>query len=126
MRYHDVKRLTKEEVESIMDRCRPEELAEVPIAVSLYDSNSRWAQLICINLSCHSNPTVRGNAVLGFGHLARRFGKLDFLEIIKGLVEDALEDSDQYVRGQANAAADDFEHFLACRVTRRNQDQSAP
>jgi hypothetical protein len=121
MKFQEPKAISKEEVEAAIDRCDPEELLEVPISVSMYEQNPRWAQLVCLGLSAHAHPVVRGNAVLGFGHLARRFGKLDFEDVIIELIEDALHDPDEYVRDQANAAADDVECFLSCRINRESK-----
>jgi hypothetical protein len=61
---------------------------------------------------------VRGNAVLGFGHLARRFRRLDE-GVVRPIIENALLDADPYVRGQADAAADDVAHFLGWKVKGR-------
>lgn len=88
-------------MEAVIEGCNPQELIEVPISVSLYDQNPRWALLVCLGLSGHAHPEVRGYAILGIGHLARRFGKLDFEDVVIELVEDALRDRDEYVRGQA-------------------------
>jgi hypothetical protein len=55
---------------------------------------------------------VRGNALLGFGHLARRFGRLD-THRVKRLVDTGLHDGSDYVREQARSAAEDLKTFLA-------------
>lgn len=118
MTFQEPKRFSKEEVEAAIERCDPAELLEIPVSLSLYDSNPKWVQLVCFGLSAHAHPVVRGNAVLALGHLARRFGKLDFEDVVKSVVEEAFHDSDDYVRGQADAAADDIEQFTDCRIGR--------
>ncbi len=55
---------------------------------------------------------VRGNALAGFGHLARRFGRLDS-RAIKRRVEIGLYDRNDYVRQQARSAAEDLHTFLS-------------
>lgn len=55
--------------------------------------------------------------MLGFAHLARRFGELSE-ERVRPLVEAGLADSDTDVRGAADDAADDIEIYLKWRVTR--------
>jgi hypothetical protein len=70
---------------------------------------------VCLRLSGHPHFNVRGNAILGFGHLARTCGALDEGRV-KPLIERALKDTDEYVRGQANAAADDLAHYLGWRI----------
>jgi hypothetical protein len=70
---------------------------------------------------------VRGNALLGFGHLARRFGRLD-ANRVKRLVDTGLHDGSDYVREQARSAAEDLSTFLAWEfdITEDNsQDHAA-
>ena len=69
-------------------------------------------------IASHPHFNVRGNAVLGFSHLARRFGRLD--SAAREIIEAGLRDGDSYVRGHANAAADDVQHFLGWKVVRPN------
>lgn len=64
-----------------------------------------------------SDPLVRGNALLSFGHLARRFGQLP-REPVYDLVAHGLVDADGHVRGQADTAADDLEQFLGWHIER--------
>jgi len=98
------------DAEATIQRNHPEELLHVPVAVSLYAPDLDWAQSVCAQLAAHPDPRVRGNAVLGFGHLARRFRCLD--RNIVMLIKAALHDPSQYVRGQAVTAADDIAHYL--------------
>jgi hypothetical protein len=109
--YQKVDEIRRLDVEAAIGRDQPDELLLIPIAVSLHSQDLDWAQAICIRLASHPHFNVRGNAVLGFGHLARRFRTLD-VAVVKPLIEAGLVDADKYVRGQANAAADDVCHFL--------------
>jgi hypothetical protein len=61
------------------------------------------------------NTLMCGNAILGFGHLARTCGKLDPLRVLP-LVAAALKDENGYVRGHAHDAAEDIEHYLGVQV----------
>lgn len=88
----------------------PEELRLIPISVSMYPYGRIFSQTVCLRLAAHPNPIVRGNAILGFGHLARLFRYLK--PNVKAFIESALNDESNYVRGQADAAADDVEWFL--------------
>lgn len=97
-------------VEAVLNRGDPDELLYVPIVVSLDPPGCDWSFNICRRLATHTDPRVRGNAILGFGHLARTCGQLE--RNIGPLIEAALEDPDQYVRGHANDAAHDINHFL--------------
>lgn len=80
------------------------------IAAALYEDDFDTAYGACVQLSSHPDEVVRGNAILGFGHLARLFGRLG--EEAPPLVTRALADTSDYVRGQAYAAAGDLQHFL--------------
>jgi len=108
---------TVEEVEAVLSRDLPEELAYVPICVSMDPPDCAWAQEVCVRLASHADPVVRGNAILGFGHLARTCGALDAARV-RPLLAQALADPDAYVRGQADAAAGDVAHFLGWDLTR--------
>jgi hypothetical protein len=111
MKYQDVDFASIANVEAAIMRNDPAELLYVPIAVSLHSPDLGWAQGICICLASHPNSGVRGNAILGFGHLARRFGQLE-RQTIEPLILAALSDPTDYVRGQALDAADDIETYL--------------
>ncbi len=115
MRYQRPPDLAAEEAEAAIARDDPAELYVVPISISMYHEDLEWAQAMCVKLASHQDATVRGNAVLGFGHLARRFRKLDE-DVVRPIIENALTDADPYVRGQAHDAADDVTHFLGWKV----------
>lgn len=54
----------------------------------------------------------RGNALLGFGHLAQRFRAIPSTALVAAAINAGLADTDAFVRGQADAAADDYEQFI--------------
>jgi hypothetical protein len=91
-----------------------EALAPMIVAAALYEEDFDTAYSACVRLSAHVDEVVRGNAILGLGHLARLFGQLgpEAPEIVKR----GLTDSSAYVRGQAHATAGDFQHFLGVEV----------
>jgi len=109
--YVEPPRCTEEEVAAAIARDDPDELRLVPISVSLYHDDLEWSQAICIRLSAHRDPIVRGNAVLSFCHLARRFGELDEPRV-RPIIQSALRDADVYVREQANDILDEVGHHL--------------
>jgi hypothetical protein len=84
------------------------------VALSLDGEGVGAIEVLCHELAKHGHEQVRGNAVLGLGHLSRRFGvlKKESLE----LIEAALRDDSSYVRGQAWSAAEDAAHFLGVRI----------
>ncbi len=101
---------TVEQVEALMGDPNAADLLYVPIVVSQNSSDFLWADSVCEELSNHPNPQVRGNAILGFGHLARRHRRCS--SRARQLVAEALNDLDPYVRGHAESAIDDFQTFL--------------
>ena len=116
LKYESTEFHGEESAEAAIVRDDPAELLYVPIAVSLYSDDLDWAQRLCVRLAAHPHFNVRGNAILGFAHLARRFGRLD-RAAVEPLVLNALADSDAYVRGHADAAVDDLRQFLGWHLT---------
>ena len=117
LRYESIEFHGKESAEAAIARNDPAELLYVPIAASLYADDLDWAQRLCIRLAPHPHFNVRGNAILGFAHLARRFRRLD-RAVIEPLVVAALSDPDPYVCGHALEATDDLRHFLGWDLAR--------
>ena len=97
-----------------IDQDDPEVLARMIIAAALYEEDFDVVSAACARLSSHTDEIVRGNAILGFGHLARLFGRTT--PDVPLLVKNALTDRSDYVRGQAHAAAGDLAHFLNIEV----------
>jgi hypothetical protein len=117
MKYNAIGPKTKHEVESAISGDNPEELSQAVLSAALYSEDPLWAESICIQLARHAHENVRGNAILGFGHIARIHRHLNSSEI-KPLIETALKDGSDYVRGHAESAADDVEFFLKWTVSR--------
>jgi len=84
------------------------------ISAALEEEDREFVEKACLRLSGHADEEVRGNAILGLGHLARLFGQLSSTAI--ETVKRALTDTSDYVRGQAHSAADDVGHFLGIDV----------
>ena len=116
-RYEPISETSRAEVGAAIERDDPEELLRVVLSAALHAEDPAWAEELCLHLALHSHPNVRGNAVLGLGHLSRSHGRLDRARA-EPVIRAALGDADAYVRGQAEAAADDVEHFLGWRLGR--------
>jgi hypothetical protein len=84
------------------------------VAAALEEEDRQYVEAACIRLSTHQDEIVRGNAILGFGHLARRFGEIG--EKGPQIVGRGLADASVYVRDHAYAAAGDLKHFLGIEV----------
>jgi len=98
--------------EEALERDDPVELMDWILELASEGGDRALAENCCARLARHRNAMVRGNAMLGFGHLARRFGRLD-AQRIKRLDDSALHDGSGYVREQARSAAEDLRTFLA-------------
>ena len=110
-RYESIEFRGEESAEAAVARDNPGELLYVPVAASLYSDDRAWAEQLCARLARHPHFNVRGNAVLGFAHLARRFRQLD-RAVVEPLIIDALADPDPYVSGHARDTVDDLRHYL--------------
>ena len=120
MKYEKIKELSRAEIEAAILRDNPEELLIAVLSAALYAEDGTWAEEVCIRLAAHEHFNVRGNAILGFGHIARIDRQLTE-ETVKPLIEVALEDESEYVRGQAEGAKDDIKHFLRWKFKRRKK-----
>lgn len=106
---------TEQDVAAVIARGVPDELLYVPIVISMDPPDFQWSQAICISLASHPHFNVRGNAILGFGHLARTCRRIDAATVVP-LIAAALQDESAYVRGHADDAAGDLLHYLDVRV----------
>jgi hypothetical protein len=89
----------------------PERLRGLVLEIANDADDREWAQSCLIQLSRHRDAEVRGNALEGFGHLARRFGRLDPGRV-RRIVAIALIDPSERVREKARSAATDLKTFL--------------
>src|SRR5262245_2619024 len=97
-------------VEAAIERDDAPELRELVLEIALEAENREWAQSCLIQLARHRDAEVRGNAMLGFGHLARRFGRLE--PRVRRIVSIAFVDPSPSVREKARSAALDLRTFL--------------
>ena len=97
--------------ESAIAQDAPESLRDVAREIGLEAADREWAQSCLIQLARHRDAEVRGNALEGFGHLARRFGRLDPGRV-RRIVGIALIDPSDQVREKARSAALDLKTFL--------------
>lgn len=123
MKYEQIPEISAPEIEAALKRDNPEELLIAVLSAALYASDAPWASSVCERLSRHPHATVRGNAVLGFGHIARRHRTLDRTRVAP-ILASALRGVDAYVRGQAEAAADDVELYLGWQLERHTHAPS--
>ena len=115
-RYEPIREMPEAEVAAAIAADDPEVLLHAVLSAALY-GEPHWAAEVCAQLATHAHFNVRGNALLGFGHLARLHGGIALQRtIVEGLLRAGLEDGHPYVRGHAGAATDDVAHFLGWRL----------
>ncbi len=108
--------LSFEDIPEILERNEPKEVLPVPIIVTMNDDDQDFCEEICLRLQSHLDPQVRGNSILGFGHIARRFGTFNDQRILE-LVNQALLDESDIVRRQASTAAMDISSFIGIELS---------
>jgi hypothetical protein len=118
-RYEEIPEWTRDAVEQAVRDDDVDALIRAVVAVAMHDADWHYAQDLCIRLSAHRHFNVRGNAVLGFGHIARVHRRLD-RGVVQPIVEAALRDPDDYVRGHGVDAADDTSHFLGWKYDQKD------
>lgn len=109
--YEEIPALSREEIGSAIRRNDPRELSYVVLALALHEPDLRFAESICIQFAKHEHFNVRGNAVLGFSHIARIHGKLD-KEKVMLRINTALLGDHEWVRGHVQDVRGDLMHFL--------------
>ena len=104
---------TEEDVDVVLQRNDPDELLYVPIVVSMNADfcEPGWSEKICLQLAQHPHFNVRGNAVLGLGHIARTCRALT-LEDAVPVIAAALTDHNAYVKDHAYNAVLDLHTYL--------------
>ncbi|NBV21668.1 MAG: HEAT repeat domain-containing protein [Proteobacteria bacterium] len=118
-RYEEIPEWSHEKVEQALRDDDPGVLRYAVVAISMHDGDWRYAQDLCVRLSSHPHFNVRGNAVLGFGHIARVHRQLD-RAVVQPIIEAALRDADKYVRGHGVDTVADTEHFLGWKYDQKN------
>jgi len=110
-RFQDLDTITENDIQAVFQRNDSAELVLVSVSIALISPDLDIAQDACIRLCSHSSPLVKGNALVSLGHLARRFRQLDELRV-KPIIEEALEDTNEYICSSAQSAADEIHQFL--------------
>jgi hypothetical protein len=111
MKYTTIEKSLNDKVEKIIAEGNIKEVSALIIEIAMFAEDSDWAEDICLRLATHENANIRGNAILGFGHIGRVHRKLNEAKV-KPLIKAALTDKDEYVRGHAHCAKDDTKWFL--------------
>lgn len=116
---------TNEDIERLIRTADDLTVGRAVIYVAMDPPNRIWAERLCIRMAAHPSAYVRGNAILGFGHLARIFRYLN-QSSVKGIIESGLSDPDSQVRSKAGDAADDIEWYLGWVLRGREGHRTRP
>jgi len=116
--YQSIPSFDRKEIEKAIIEDDIDVLILAALSASLDGDDPEWAQDLCLRLAGHPHFNVRGNAILGFAHIARINDELDELRV-KPIIEKALNDADPYVSGQADGAIMDIEHFLGWKFNNK-------
>jgi HEAT repeat protein len=114
---------TEQDVEAALERADPQELLYVPILVGVNaaDCERERAEDICLRLAEHPHFNVRGNAILGLGHIARTCRMLNTQAAVPAIAS-ALRDEHEFVRGHARSAVEDLRMYLGAVVPEMDGD----
>ncbi|HKO94020.1 MAG TPA: hypothetical protein VJU61_22855 [Polyangiaceae bacterium] len=108
--------VTEQQLAEALERNAPDELQLMALAVALHEPDAERAFATCARLAEHPDLGVRGNAMLGFGHIARLHRQLD--ERALPMIEAGLQDPAAWVRGQADSAAGEVQALLGWEIDR--------
>lgn len=97
----------REQVEAVLAGEDVDDLLGVVIDLSLAAEDRVWAQECLLELAIHEHTDVRGNALMGFAHLAARFGAID-RDQVEPALHAALADDKAHVREQAEACLEEL------------------
>jgi len=109
--YEPIPWMSKREINSVIRNNEPGVLSIAVLSAALYSGDGIWAEKICYKLVQHPHANVRGNALQSLGHIARVHGTLDRKRAIK-LLQAALNDEHEDVRGNAYNALEDVKHYI--------------
>jgi hypothetical protein len=101
----DESRAFEQEIETVIAGGDEQELLGVVIEIAMAAEDRAWAEVRLLELAAHPNTDVRGNALIGFAHLADRLGALEPARV-RPAIEAGLTDAERHVRDQAEAARD--------------------
>jgi len=109
--YEEPQPTPRSEIQRKLAAGAPEEVERTLVSVAFHEENFDIALQAVLSCADSPNASIRGTAILCLGHLARIHGQLPE-EPVTDIVRSGLRDRSEYVRGQAENAADDIEIFV--------------
>ncbi|MFP4979474.1 CPCC family cysteine-rich protein [Paenibacillus sp. CN-4] len=99
-----------QEIINLINSDNPDTIVDGLLSLALNADDGEFVQDLMVRYSRHENKTIRGIAILCFGHIARMHRAVN-KELIIPLISDALNDESTFVRGHAHSALDDINMF---------------
>ena len=109
MKYDEIGPVSRAEATSRLDSEDPRKVVDALLGLALHESDWRYVQTTCLQLSEHPDVWVRRNVATALGHLARLHGTLDLDVVLPVLARMHREVT---TRSWVENAYDDFEAFL--------------
>jgi hypothetical protein len=109
--YEEPLPVSREQVDRALSSGTSEEIERTLVAIAFHEADFDFALATILTSAVSADPAIRGTAILCLGHLARIHGRLPADRVVD-VVRTGLVDSNEYVRGQAETAADDIEQFV--------------
>ncbi len=113
--YRPVQPYSREEAEEAIRTNDIDTLVYVAFSTGMLGSDWKYAQDLCVRLSEHEHPIVRGNALLGLEYIARFQGKLE-QQIVKPVLLRALKDPQTEVVERAKDAIAAINSYMEWRI----------
>lgn len=117
MSYDEIPDFCGCDVDEVLSQGNLETLRILALSFATHSESPEQAEAVCLRLAGHEDGVVRGNAVLGLGHVARIHRALTE-RLARPAIQAALRDHDWWVRQQAGSAASDVELFLKWKLDR--------
>jgi hypothetical protein len=108
---------TAEDIARVVRQGPLDDLRWLPIGLSLDPPEGIFVERLCLLLANHPDVWVRGNALLGLGHLARVTGEIE-PDRVKPVLIAALDDESGRVAECAAAAISDTRIFMGWKYRR--------
>lgn len=117
MKYVDVhsNEYSDSDVYEVIKMNNEEVLKLLPIQLGFNHENWKFVQDVCVILSEHAHPDIRGNALLALTYVAMIHKKLE-KNIVKPLLLRGLKDEDRWVKGRAQDALDDINTYMKWKI----------
>jgi hypothetical protein len=106
--YHDPS-LSHDEAISFLTTKDLSKVTEALISIGLNETDSTWAQEICLRYMSNDDEDIASAAIIAIGHIARRFGQLDMAKISPALQQ--AKTKSPFLSGAVQDTLDDIQMF---------------